>query len=136
MEKILTSLADTESVARELANKLTCPKVIAFTGQLGAGKTTFIKYLCKHLGYDGEVTSPTFTIMNCYEGRFPIYHYDMYRINGADALYDIGYYDYEDIGISLIEWSENVRDGLDGDIITIDLKYHGDNRIITISENI
>ncbi len=136
MEKILTSLADTEAVAKQLADKLTCPKVIAFTGELGAGKTTFIKYLCKHLGFDGEVTSPTFTIMNCYEGRFPIYHYDMYRIFGADALYDIGYYDYEDSGISLIEWSENVRDGLEGDIITIDLKYHGDNRIITISENI
>ena len=136
MEKILTSLGDTEAVAKDLANRLTCPKVIAFTGQLGAGKTTFIKYLCKHLGYDGEVTSPTFTIMNCYEGRFPIYHYDMYRLNGADALYDIGYYDYEDSGISLIEWSENVRDGLEGDIITIDLKYHDNGRIITISENI
>lgn len=136
MEKILKSLSDTENVARELAQKLTCPAVIAFTGELGAGKTTFIKYLCRHLGYEGEVTSPTFTIMNCYEGRFPIYHYDMYRLSGADALYDIGYYDYEDSGISLIEWSENVRDGLEGNIISIDLKYHGEHRKITISENI
>lgn len=136
MEKILTNLSDTESVAKELASRLSCPRVIAFTGELGAGKTTFIKYLCKHLGYDGDVTSPTFTIMNCYEGKFPIYHYDMYRVLGADALYDTGYYDFEDIGISLIEWSENVKDGLTGDIITVDLVYHGENRKITISENI
>ncbi len=136
MKKILTSLADTEEVARMLAKRLDRPAVIAFTGELGAGKTTFIKYLCKHLGFDGEVTSPTFTIMNCYEGRLPIYHYDMYRIHGADALYDIGYYDYESSGISLIEWSENVADGLEGDIIHIDLKYHKNGRIITISENI
>lgn len=136
MEKILTSLADTEAVAGELAQRLTSPAVVAFTGELGAGKTTFIKYLCRHLGYTGEVTSPTFTIMNCYEGSVPIYHYDMYRLSGADALYDIGYYDYEDSGISLIEWSENVRDGLEGDIITVELKYHGEHRKITISENI
>lgn len=136
MEKILKSLEDTEAVARSVAAALKCPSVIAFTGELGAGKTTFIKYLCKHLGYGGEVTSPTFTIMNCYEGSFPIYHYDMYRIMGADALYDIGYYDYEDSGISLIEWSENVADGLEGDIIRIDLKYHGEDRKITISENL
>lgn len=136
MEKILKSLEDTEAVARAVAAALTCPSVVAFTGELGAGKTTFIKYLCRHLGYEGEVTSPTFTIMNCYEGKFPIYHYDMYRIKGADALYDIGYYDFEDSGISLIEWSENVTDGLEGDLIRIDLKYHGEDRKITISENL
>ena len=136
MEKILTSLSDTEEVAKAFAQKLPCPAVVAFTGELGAGKTTFIKYLCKHLGYEGDVTSPTFTIMNCYEGKYPIYHYDMYRLSGADALYDIGYYDYEESGISLIEWSENVREGLPRDIITVDLKYHGENRKITISENI
>ncbi len=135
MEKILESLADTEAVAKEFAAYLTKPTVVAFTGQLGAGKTTFIKYLCKYLGYSGEVTSPTFTIMNCYDANIPIYHYDMYRVMGQDALYDTGYYDFEASGISLIEWSENVREGLPDDIITVDLRYHGENRIITISEN-
>lgn len=136
MEKILKSLDDTNEVAKELAKKLTKPVVIAFTGELGAGKTTFIKYLCKALGYDGAVTSPTFAIMNEYQGRLPIYHYDMYRIHGAEALYEIGFYDFADNGISLVEWSENVADGLEGDIINIDLCYCGEYRKITVSENI
>lgn len=136
MEKILKSLEDTEQIANLLAEKLTEPIIVAFTGQLGAGKTTFIKYLCKALGYDGIVTSPTFAIMNEYQGKMPIYHYDMYRINGADALYEIGFYDFVDSGISLVEWSENVADGLEGKIINIDLSYCEQGRKIKISENI
>ncbi len=135
MEKILKNLEDTELVAKEFAKTLTKPVIVAFTGQLGAGKTTFIKYLCKELGYNGIVTSPTFAIMNEYQGRLPIYHYDMYRLNGADALYDIGFYDFVDSGISLIEWSENVADGLEGEIINIDMSYCQDGRKIIISEN-
>ena len=135
MERILRSLEDTEAVAKELAATLTKPVIVAFTGELGAGKTTFIKYLCKELGYDGIVTSPTFAIMNEYEARLPIYHYDMYRLSGADALYDIGFYDFADRGISLIEWSENVAEGLDGEIIHIDLSYCDEGRKIKISEN-
>lgn len=135
MEIILKSLEDTKKAAYALAKKLTVPTVIAFTGELGAGKTTFIKYLCEALGVNDEVTSPTFTVMNIYEGVMPIYHYDMYRIHGANALYDIGYYDYVDSGISLIEWSENVKDGLDDGYMSIDLKYHGEFRKITILEN-
>lgn len=136
MEKILKSLDDTKQMAALVAKRLTKPTVIAFSGELGAGKTTFIKFLCKELGYDGAVTSPTFTIMNIYEGILPIYHYDMYRIHGADALYDTGFYDFTDSGISLIEWSENVEDGLDGDIVRIKLEYYGEYRKITVSENI
>lgn len=135
MEKILKTLKDTEDVANELAKKLVSPVIIAFTGDLGAGKTTFIKYLCKALGYDGAVTSPTFAIMNQYDGVMPIYHYDMYRISGADALDEIGFYDFAESGISLVEWSENVADGLEGDIINIDMSYHEDGRKIVISEN-
>lgn len=135
MEKILKTLKDTEDVANELAKKLVSPVIIAFTGDLGAGKTTFIKYLCKALGYDGAVTSPTFAIMNQYDGVMPIYHYDMYRISGADALDEIGFYDFADSGISLVEWSENVADGLEGDVINIDMSYHEDGRKIVISEN-
>lgn len=134
MEKILKSLADTENVAKEFAKTLKVPTIVAFSGELGAGKTTFIKYLCRELGVKDLVTSPTFTIMNIYEGNVPVYHYDMYRINGADALYDIGFYDYADSGISLVEWSENVLDGLEGNIVYVDLKYHGEHRKITISE--
>ena len=134
MEKILKSLDDTKKVAKEFAKTLSVPTVVAFSGELGAGKTTFIKYLCAELGVTELVTSPTFTIMNIYNGNMPIYHYDMYRINGADALYDIGFYDYVDSGISLVEWSENVLDGLEGNIVYVNIKYHGEYRKITISE--
>lgn len=134
MERILRNLEDTEAVAKEFAKKLTKPVTVAFTGELGAGKTTFIKYLCKELGYDGIVTSPTFAIMNQYPARLPIYHYDMYRLSGADALYDIGFYDFLESGISLVEWSENVADGLEGDIININLSYCEEGRKIVISE--
>lgn len=135
MERILKTLDDTKAVAAEFAKRLTKPVIVAFSGELGAGKTTFIKYLCKELGYDGLVTSPTFAIMNEYESKIPIYHYDMYRIEGADALYDIGFYDFVDRGISLIEWSENVEEGLEGEIIRIDLSYCDEGRKIIISEN-
>ena len=84
-----------------LAPLLKAPVTVAFTGELGAGKTTFIKYLCRELGYDGPVTSPTFSIMNQYAGNVPIYHYDMYRLTDAQALYDIGYYDFADNGYPL-----------------------------------
>ena len=136
MEFIIKSMEDTENAARWLAKRLDSPAVVAFRGDLGVGKTTFIGFLCRELGYNGHVTSPTFAIMNCYNGRVPIYHYDMYRIHGADALYDTGYYDFTDSGISLIEWSENIEDGLDGEIITVSMEYFGEYRKITVSENI
>ena len=135
MEKILKTLKDTEDVANELAKKLVSPVIIAFTGDLGAGKTTFIKYLCKALGYDGAVTSPTFAIMNQYDGVMPIYHYDMYRISGADALDEIGFYDFADSGISLVEWSENVADAFEGDEIVVRIEKLSDTgRKISIGE--
>lgn len=134
MEVTVTTLEDTKRVAYEFAKTLVSPCIVAFRGGLGAGKTTFIRYLCEALGYDGAVTSPTFSIMNCYNGKVPIYHYDMYRIYGADALYDTGFYDFADSGISLIEWSENVSDGLEGDIIYVTVDFCGENRKITITE--
>ncbi len=133
MEKILKNLDDTKDAARWLALRISSSAVVAFRGDLGAGKTTFIKFLCSELGFTGAVTSPTFSIMNCYEGKVPIYHYDMYRIHGADALYDTGFYDYVDSGISLIEWSENINDGLDMNYITVSIEFVGKDRKITIS---
>lgn len=136
MELILKTMEDTRNAAKLFAKRLSSPAVVAFKGDLGVGKTTFIKFLCKELGYDGSVTSPTFAIMNCYEANVPIYHYDMYRIHGSEALYDTGFYDFTDSGISLIEWSENVEDGLDGEIITVTMEFCGEYRKITFSENI
>ena len=134
MEKILKTEADTAYAASLLAPLLKAPVTVAFTGELGAGKTTFIKYLCRELGYDGPVTSPTFSIMNQYAGGVPIYHYDMYRLTDAQALYDIGYYDFADNGISLVEWSENVSGGLCGEIIHVDMSYCDGGRKIIIPE--
>jgi tRNA threonylcarbamoyladenosine biosynthesis protein TsaE len=134
MEKILKTEQDTARAASLFAPLLKAPVTVAFTGELGAGKTTFIKYLCRELGYDGPVTSPTFSIMNQYEGSVTIYHYDMYRLTDADALYDIGYYDYADSGISLVEWSENVNNGLCGNIIHVDMSYCDGGRKIIIPE--
>ncbi len=126
---------DTQAAAKLFAKKLRAPVTVAFTGGLGAGKTTFIRYLCRELGYDGAVTSPTFSIMNEYRApELTIYHFDMYRLSGADALYDIGYYDTVDKGVSLIEWSENVKGGLEGDIITVALSFDGQTRKITLPE--
>lgn len=134
MEKILKDCGQTEQVAKALSAYLRPPVIVAFTGGLGVGKTTFIKYLCKYLGYDGHVTSPTFSIMNQYDGKYPIYHYDMYRLSGAQALDDIGFYDFYDSGISLVEWSENVEDGLYGNMIHVNMFYAGDKRKIIIPE--
>lgn len=136
MEFICTSLEMTQSAAKKVARYLTGPRVVAFTGAMGAGKTTFISFLCKELGYDGRVTSPTFALMNEYLGNLPIYHYDMYRISGYDDLYGIGFFDFIDSGLSLIEWSENIKGLLPDDTVYIDIKLKGDTRIITVSENI
>ena len=135
-EFIAETANDMLGAGKALAEGFKGGEIVLLSGDLGAGKTTFIGFLCKELGYTGRVTSPTFAIMNCYDGDMPIYHYDMYRIHGADALYDTGYYDFVDSGISLIEWSENVSDGLDSDIITVSIELCGDYRKITFSENI
>ena len=132
MKYVAKTEKDTAAAARELAPKLKAPVTVAFTGGLGAGKTTFIRYLCRELGYDGAVTSPTYAIMNVYEGRVPIYHYDAYRLSGGDELIEAGYGDLCDTGISLIEWSENVEDGLLGRVIRADVFSDGQTRIITI----
>ena len=87
--------------------------VFAFFGQMGAGKTTFIKALCNALGVEDDVNSPTFTIVNEYRSAkgFPVYHFDFYRINSIREAYDIGIDEYfGGEGISLIEWSEKIED--------------------------
>lgn len=134
MKYISENETDTAKIAKEFAKTLVPPVTVAFTGGLGAGKTTFIRFLCRELGYDGPVTSPTFAIMNEYRGRTPIYHYDAYRLNGGAELHDVGYREFRENGVSLIEWSENVDDGLEGKVIYVDIDISGEKRIILISE--
>ena len=100
--------AETEALGARLAAVLAPGAVVAYRGGLGMGKTAFTRGLARGLGYRGRVTSPTFTIVNEYEGgRLPLFHFDMYRLEGADALFDIGWEDYLDRGgVCAVEWSE------------------------------
>ena len=137
MEFLSHSAADTESVGRRLAEVLTPGAVVAYRGGLGMGKTAFTRGLAAGLGYEGRVTSPTFTIVNEYEGgRLPLFHFDMYRLPDADALFDIGWEDYLDRGgVCAVEWSEQVDDALPSDTIWVTLERAEDSdtsRIITI----
>ena len=114
MEIITNSPAETEAAGEALAARLGPGSVVAFTGDLGAGKTAFTRGLARGLGYKGRVTSPTFTIVNEYEGgRLPLFHFDMYRLDDADALFDIGWEDYLDRGgVCAVEWSELADEAL------------------------
>ena len=134
MQYITHSPGETEAVGAALAKVLTAGTILAYRGDLGAGKTAFTRGLAKGLGAKDLVTSPTYTIVNEYlSGRLPLFHFDMYRLASSDDLWDIGWEDYLDRGgICAMEWSENVSDALEGAIsITID-KLGEDTRRITI----
>ena len=137
MEIISNSPAETEAVGASLAARLKPGSVIAFTGDLGAGKTAFTRGLARGLGVEERVTSPTFTIVNEYEGgRLPLFHFDMYRLGSSDELFDIGWEDYLSRGgVCAVEWSENIADALEEGTIRVDIRRgeHDDQRIITIT---
>lgn len=127
---------ETEAVGALAAQHAYPGLVIAFTGDLGAGKTAFCRGFLRHLGYTGRVTSPTFAIVNEYDTEaFRVCHFDMYRILDEDMLYDIGWDDYLDgDAVLLIEWSENIADALPDDCVTVEI-LRGDtenSRTITI----
>lgn len=127
---------ETETLARTLGKKLHKGDVVAFRGGLGMGKTAFTRGLAKGLGYTGRVTSPTFTVVNEYLGTTPLFHFDMYRLDSEDELFDIGWEDYLTRGgICAVEWSENVADALPEGTIFVDItRGEGDSdRIITIT---
>ncbi len=128
---------ETEHIGTLLAAEARPGDVVAFTGDLGAGKTAFCRGYLRALGYQGRITSPTFAIVNEYDtDAFRVCHFDMYRILDADALYDIGWDDYLDgEAILLIEWSENIADALPETHLSVDIR-HGEaetDRIITIN---
>ena len=107
-----------------LGERLEPGTVVAFTGDLGAGKTAFTRGLARGLGISDRVTSPTFTIVNEYEGgRLPLFHFDMYRLGSADELFDIGWEDYlRRGGVCAVEWSENVEEALEEDAVRVDIR--------------
>lgn len=130
----VNSLEETREVAHMIAARITRPVVIAYYGGLGAGKTTFSRFLAEALGSVDEVTSPTFAMVHEYRGRLPIYHFDMYRVSGYDELYSTGYYDYLDTGVLLVEWSENIEEELPSRYwkLTIDHTEDENSRLITL----
>ena len=130
------SPSDTESFAETLAKSLSGGEVIAFSGNLGMGKTCFVRGLARGLGFEGEVTSPTFAIINEYlGGRLPLYHFDMYRVTGWDDLYSTGYFEYsESGGVLAVEWSENIEAALPDDAIRVEICAISENdRKITVT---
>ena len=134
MQYLTNSPSETEALGAALAAVLNPGTVIAYRGNLGAGKTAFTRGLAKGLGCRELVTSPTYTIVNEYlGGRMPLFHFDMYRLASSDDLWDIGWEDYLDRGgICAVEWSENVEDAMEGAIcITIE-KTGEESRRITI----
>ena len=121
MEYLTHNEAETEALGARLAAVLSPGAVVAYQGSLGMGKTAFTRGLGRGLGYSGRVTSPTFTIVNEYEGgRLPLFHFDMYRLPDEDALFDIGWEDYLDRGgVCAVEWSEQVAQAMPADTVYV-----------------
>ena len=139
MDFITHSPEETEALGERLAKFLTPGTILAYCGDLGAGKTAFTRGLARGLDCRQQVTSPTYTIVNEYlGGRLPLFHFDMYRLRSSDDLFDIGWDDYlERGGVCAVEWSENVADAME-DPITVTIKKTGENSrriIIERSEN-
>ena len=134
MEFITNSPEETEKVGAALGKILPAGTILAYRGDLGAGKTAFTRGLARGLGYADPVTSPTYTIVNEYlGGRLPLFHFDMYRLRSSEDLWDIGWEDYLDRGgVCAVEWSENVEDALEGALTVTIEKLGEDSRRITI----
>ncbi|MDE7124670.1 MAG: tRNA (adenosine(37)-N6)-threonylcarbamoyltransferase complex ATPase subunit type 1 TsaE [Eubacterium sp.] len=130
MNKYITkSYEETVALAEKLAKQLPEGAVIGYLGDLGAGKTAFTTGLVKGLGIDADVSSPTFAICNAYIGDSKtLYHFDMYRIDGWDDLYSVGFFDYLESGAYIAaEWSENIYGALPDDAVIVEISKLSDN---------
>ncbi len=134
MVYITHSPEETESLGQALGQRLKGGEIVAYTGDLGAGKTAFTRGLARGLGITMQVTSPTYTLVNEYMGgRLELFHFDMYRLGSSEELFDIGWDDYLlRGGVCAVEWSENVADAME-DAIWVRISHMGENcRQITI----
>ena len=121
------SAEDTEKIGGLLARNLKGKEAIALYGDMGAGKTTFVRGMARQLDIEDVVSSPTFSIINEYDcGKFKIYHFDMYRVMNLENLESTGFFDYLDTGVIIIEWSENIEDALPKDIIKVTIQKEED----------
>ena len=122
MEFYTASAYETEELGARLGRQLRPGAVIALYGDLGAGKTAFTRGLARGLGIVDPITSPTYTIVNEYSGKIPLFHFDMYRLTSSEDLFDIGWEDYLTRGgVIAVEWSERVEDALE-DALKIDIR--------------
>ena len=137
MREIITrDERETEEAGAELARELPDGAVVAMYGELGAGKTAFVRGMARGMGIDCRVSSPTFTIVNEYEGERTLIHFDMYRLGSADELWGIGWDDYLARGaVCAVEWSENIADALEEDAVRVDIRRGASDqeRVITIA---
>ena len=134
------SVEETEAVGHDLALSLEKgkPCFIAMYGDLGVGKTAFVRGLASVLSPGARVKSPTYTVVNKYDGEIPLYHMDVYRITDEDELYSIGFDDYVRDGICVVEWSENIPESIPCDAIRVTIEKEGENfemRKITVEVN-
>jgi len=127
---------ETEKIGEQFAKNLTAGTVVAMYGDLGAGKTAFVRGMARGMGLDCRVSSPTFTIVNEYQGERELIHFDMYRLNDSDELFDIGWEDYLARGaVCAVEWSEKIDDAFYGDETVVRIEKLGDSdRQITVEE--
>ena len=134
MEYITHAPEETEALGQALAALLVPGDIIAYRGDLGAGKTAFTRGLARGLGCREQVTSPTYTIVNEYlSGRLPLFHFDMYRLTSSDDLWSIGWEDYLDRGgVCAVEWSENVADAMENALWVTEESLGEDTRRITL----
>ena len=137
MEQIdIKGLGDLEEAAERILEAIPPDAVVAFYGEMGAGKTTLIREMCRQLGVTDPVTSPTFALVNEYhaEGGRPVYHFDLYRINKVEEAYDFGYEEYFYSGnLCLVEWPEKIEELLPDDCVKITIEITGDNsRRVTV----
>lgn len=125
-EIISNSREKTESIGAQFAKSLKGSEIVAMFGGLGVGKTSFVCGIAKGLSLKDEISSPTFSIVNEYtSGKFPVYHFDMYRIHGWENLYSTGFFDYIENGVLIIEWSENITEFLPKSTVKVFINYYG-----------
>ena len=139
MKRICSNLYDTRELAFSLAKVLRGGEVITLTGDLGAGKTTFTQSLAKAMGVNEPVTSPTFTLMNQYDGNhLKLYHFDMYRIEDANDILEVGLTEYfgNSDAICVIEWAENIKSVLPKNLIKVFINKLGETEREFVFENI
>ncbi|MCC5466132.1 tRNA (adenosine(37)-N6)-threonylcarbamoyltransferase complex ATPase subunit type 1 TsaE [Pelosinus baikalensis] len=132
-----TSPEETSAFGKRLAKVLSAGKVVCLVGDLGAGKTLLVQGLAEGLGIAESVHSPTFTILNVYEGRFPVYHFDLYRLENAGELFDIGFYEYTEAdGLSIIEWADKFPEELPAEYLWIEIRSNYENNEGSVEERV